>query len=248
MFKYHPYDGRISGPKNINANNIGKIERTCAGKDEIRFVLMGDTHRSYDEAKAFVRHVNNRKDVDFVIHAGDLADFGATDEFVWIRDIMNKLNVPYVALIGNHDCLGNGEYIYQSIFGEKNFAFQAGKVRFVCLSTCALEHDYSNPTPDFMFIEQIISQQAESDEKTVVAMHAPPYSDQFDNNVVRVFQHYCKQFSNLQFFLHGHNHQYSTRDLFEDGYMYYGCANIAKRNYLYFTITEDGYTHEQVWF
>ena len=34
-----------------------------------------------------------------------MSDFGVTDEFLWQRDIMNKLRVPYVALIGNHDCL-----------------------------------------------------------------------------------------------------------------------------------------------
>ena len=37
-----------------------------------------------------------------------MSDFGLTKEFLWQRDIMNGLHVPYVALIGNHDCLGTG--------------------------------------------------------------------------------------------------------------------------------------------
>ena len=31
---------------------------------------------------------------------------------------MNSLKVPYVALLGNHDCLGNGENIFEEITDE----------------------------------------------------------------------------------------------------------------------------------
>ena len=41
-----------------------------------------------------------------------------TDEFLWQRDIMNKLKIPYVVLLGNHDCLGTGEETYRAIFGD----------------------------------------------------------------------------------------------------------------------------------
>lgn len=34
--------------------------------------------------------------------------------------------------------------------------------------------------------------------------------------------------------------------LFEDGIIYYGCANIAKRSYLLFTLTPDDYMYEVV--
>lgn len=248
LIKYHPYDGKISGPKNINARNMERIEIACASKDSIRFALMSDTHRKYDELKDFVRHMNERRDIDFVIHGGDIADFGSTEEFIWARDVMEGLTIPYVVLLGNHDCLGNGEQIYHKMFGKENFSFLAGNFRVVCLSTCALEKDYSTPTPDFTFIEYIASQQQGSSERTVVAMHAPPYSDQFDNNVARVFQHYCREFSNLQFFMHGHRHRYEINDIFDDGLLYFGCANIEKRNYIEFSLTLNDYSYEQVWF
>ncbi len=248
MIKYHPYDGKITGPRNINITNLIRIENATNRKDTIRFAFMSDTHRSYDDLKDFVKHINEHKEFDFVIHGGDIADFGATKEFLWSRDILNELDIPYVALIGNHDCLGNGEQIYRQVFGLENFSFVAANVRFICLNTCALEHDYSNPVPDFTFIEEMISRQEGSNEKTVVVMHAPPYSDQFDNNVARVFQRYCNEFSNVQFFLHGHHHKYTEKDIFGDGLIYYGCANIAKRNYIDFTITPDNYLHEQVYF
>ena len=135
MIDYHPYDVRISGQTNINNRNIEKIEANCKDKATIRFVTMGDSQRWYDETLDFVNHLNKRDDIDFVIHGGDYSDFGVTDEFLWQRDIMNKLKVPYVGLIGNHDCLGTGEETFRIVFGDPNFSFIAGRIKFICLNT-----------------------------------------------------------------------------------------------------------------
>ena len=138
MIDYHPYDVRISGETEVNAHNIERIEANCQGKTTIRFVTMGDSQRWYDETEDFVKEINKRNDIDFVIHGGDMSDFGLTKEFLWQRDIMNGLNVPYVTLIGNHDCLGTGAETYKAVFGPTNFSFIAGNVKFVCLNTNAL--------------------------------------------------------------------------------------------------------------
>ncbi|MDH6354870.1 putative phosphodiesterase [Dysgonomonas sp. PH5-45] len=248
-FEYHPYDGRITGEKNINAKNITRIEAACKDKDTIRFVMTGDTQRWYDETEAMVKNINRRTDIDFVIHGGDLADFGLTKEFLWMRDIMGKLKVPYVAVIGNHDCLGNGEEIYRKIWGKENFSFMAGNVKFVCLNTNALEYSYDRPIPDFTFIEDQYNEKREGHEKTVFVMHARPYSEQFNNNVARVFQRNIKEFPKLQFCLNAHDHQVTADDLFDDGIIYYGSPNVAKRKYLLFTILpNDKYEYEVVSF
>lgn len=149
MIDYHPYDVHISGETDVNAHNIAQIEQNCQNKTTIRFVTMGDSQRWYDETDDFVSHLNKRNDIDFVIHGGDVSDFGVTNEFLWQRDIMNKLKIPYVVLLGNHDCLGTGEETYRVIFGDPNFSFIAGRVKFVCLNTNAIEFDYSRPIPDF---------------------------------------------------------------------------------------------------
>ena len=125
LIEYHPYDTRIYGDKGINYTQIEKIENSCSSKESIHFILMGDSQRCYDETEDFVHHVNARNDIDFVIHGGDVSDFGLTREFIWARDIMNKLNVPYVTLIGNHDVLGNGKAVFEEIFGTDNFSFIA---------------------------------------------------------------------------------------------------------------------------
>ena len=179
MIDYHPYDVRISGETDVNAHNIAEIEQKCKGKTTIKFVTMGDSQRWYDETLDFVGEINKRDDIDFVIHGGDMSDFGVTDEFLWQRDIMNKLHVPYVTLIGNHDCLGTGEETYRAVFGDPNFSFIAGRIKFVCLNTNAMEFDYSRPIPDFTFLENEITDRKDEFDKTVVSMHVRPYADQF---------------------------------------------------------------------
>ena len=91
--EYHPYDTDISGEQNINAKNIARIEAA----------MISDTQRWYDETEKAVEALNARDDIDFVLHGGDLSDFGLKKEFMWQRDILNRLRVPYVCLLGNHD-------------------------------------------------------------------------------------------------------------------------------------------------
>ncbi|MDY4042479.1 MAG: metallophosphoesterase [Marinifilaceae bacterium] len=246
MVEYHPYDVRLSGETGINAKNIARVESLCRGKDTVRFILMGDTQRYYDETEDFVRHVNGRDDVDFVIHGGDVSDFGLTKEFMWVRDIMNKLTVPYVTLLGNHDVLGNGLEVFEEVFGEVNFSFMAGNTRFICLNTNALEFDYSHPIPDFEYIYSLLSDTLSGATRTIPVMHVGPGDVEFNNNVSRVFHELLKRFPGMQFCLHAHNHRLLTRDLFGDGIMYYGCSYMNDRNYLLFTLTPDGYAYEVV--
>ncbi len=247
MIDYHPYDGRLNtDEREINNTQIARIESATQDKDIIRFILMGDTQRSYDETKDFVTHVNHHHGgIDFVIHGGDQADFGMNKEYEWCHEVMSGLRYPYVTLIGNHDIIGNGDQIYEKLYGADNFSFIAGDTKFLCLNTNAIEYDYSHAVPDFTFLKNELNDTA-SYSKTVVAMHAPPGNEQFNNNVKDIFQAYITRFPNLQFCLHAHIHQVTVSEPFNDGVLYYSCANMAKRSYLLFTLTPKGYTYEVV--
>lgn len=243
----HPYDCRIRGERDINIRNIEKVTGILNSKKEFTFAFISDTQRWYDETEGAVEDIN-RRGVDFVIHGGDLTDFGATKEFLWQRDILNCLNVPWIALIGNHDCLGSGEQAFKAIFGELNFSFKVGNVLFVCLNTNALDYDYNTPVPDFSFMSELLGNIPEGVEKTVFVMHARPYADGFNNNVAHIFDRYTREFPGVQFYLFGHEHKMMEKDLFDSGLTYYGVSNIEKRKYYLFTIKEDGYEYEVVEF
>lgn len=239
MFESHPYDGNIKGERKVNVKNIERIEKECNGKTTLRFAFISDTQRWFDETDYFVKALNKRTDIDFVIHGGDIADFGLTKEYTMMRDILNKLKVPYVVILGNHDCLANGDEIFLEVFGPVNYSFLAGNTKFICLNTNALEFDYSHSVPDFKFMEQEALDNRGEYEKTVVAMHVRPFADQFNNNASTYFQQLINGYKNLQFCIYGHGHQLVAEDVYGDGVMYYQVSNIEKRKYLVFTLKPD---------
>lgn len=246
VFDYHPYDVRITGECNLNAKNAARIEKALEGLTSFRFAVISDTQRWYDETEDAVRALNARTDLDFVVHCGDFSDFGATKEFLWQRDILSGLKAPCVCVLGNHDCLGSGEQAYRKIFGPYDYAFTAGNVRFVCLNTNAGEYDYVADVPDFGFLSDEIAACCDRVEKTVFVMHVPPYDVIFNNNVAPLFEEQLHRFPAPQFCLFGHQHRMQVKEPFEDGLLYYGCTNIADRQYLVFTINEQGYEYETV--
>lgn len=246
VFDVHPYDVRVKGETGINAKSILKIESAVRSKDTIRFALISDSHQWLSDLADEVKSINKNDSLDFVIHGGDATDFGSTREFEWTREKLLKLKKPFVVLLGNHDCLGTGEQAYEEMFGDPDFSFIAGRVKFVCLNTNAIEYDYSRPVPNFDYMERQETEDKEAFDRTIVCMHAAPYSEQFNNNVAKVFNYYTLNFPNLMFCLYGHGHHTEQNDLFGNGVMYYQVGNAAKRQYYVFTITPNGYRYEIV--
>ncbi len=239
MLECHPYDVNISGERGLTQKNIELIETAMAGRTSIRFAMISDTQGWYDDTEDVVKAINGESGIDFVVHGGDLSDYGMPREFMLQRDILNKLKVPYVCVIGNHDCLATGDDAYKAVFGAHNFAFTAGDVRFICLNTNALEYDYTEPVPNFKFMESELRNFPEEATKTVFLMHVRPFELVFNNNVVYAFEAYVNSFPGVQFCMYGHEHKVAVDDLFDDGVIYYQCPNIAKREYLLFTINDD---------
>jgi predicted MPP superfamily phosphohydrolase len=121
MFDTHPYDVNVHGEKNINKKQMAVIESRFADKDTLRVAFISDTHLWLSDARDQVEEINHRDDIDFVVHCGDLTDMATGKEYEWSRDILMKLNCPFVALIGNHDYLGTGDQTYDCDVWRKRF-------------------------------------------------------------------------------------------------------------------------------
>lgn len=244
VFDVHPYDVRVKGDTDINATEITEIESNTKDKETFRFAFISDSHQWLDDLTAEIDDINSRDDIDFVIHGGDITDFGSTREFEWTRGKLFKLNKPFVVLLGNHDCLGTGNQTYEKMFGDPDFSFIAGRVKFVCLNTNAIEYDYSMAVPNFDFMEAEVTKNADDFDRTVICMHAAPYSEQFNNNVAKPFNYYTHLFPGLMFCLYGHGHHTEQSDIYDDGIIYYQVGNAQKRQYYIFTITPTDYKYE----
>ena len=245
VFQTHPYDVNIKGVKGINAKNIAKVETAFADKDTLRVAFISDTHLWHSDARDEVADVN-RRNVDFVVHCGDLTDTGTAKEFEWSRDILNGLHVPFVALIGNHDFLGTGDQAYGVMYGKMDFSFIVSRVKFVCLNTNATEYDYMAAVPNFDFMEEEMAKDSDRFDRTVLVMHAPPYSDQFNNNVCKAFRRYLDFFPGLMCCVYGHNHNDKVSAIYDDDLIFYGIDCAKHRNYRIMTLTPDGYEMEQI--
>lgn len=244
LIDYHPYDCRVTGETNINARNIEKIESACAAKDTIRFAVISDTQRWYDETHDLVKAINKRGDIDFVIHCGDQTDFGLTKEFLWMRDIFSDFQMPYVCIIGNHDCLGTGENVYHKVYGIENFSFNAGFLHVACLNTNAFEYDYSVAIPDFGFLKSDFNSLPSQIRTTVVAMHAAPNTEQFNNNVSEPFEAALNRYPDLRFCIVGHGHHNEVLHPFNDGLTFYECGSAKNHSFIVFTVTKDSTYYE----
>lgn len=251
IIETHPYDVNIPAKyAGTNQKNKLLIEQSTKGKSVLKFILMGDTQRHYDDTEEFVKAANALTDIDFIIHGGDITDFGQPKEYMWMHDILAKLRVPYVTVIGNHDILGTGEYTYRKIYGELNFAFLAGGIQFVCINTNALESSDVDTVPDFLFLDKQVdyTNSTNSVKSTIVVMHSPPFDIQLTNNQVTLFHQTMKNMRNLRFCLHAHTHQQTVKEYFNDGVKYYSTSNIESRTYMLFTVSENDYSYEVVEF
>lgn len=245
MIDYHPYDVRIDGEKNLTAKHTSLIEQQCEGKDTIRFVQISDTQRWYDETEDMVNSINKLDNVDFVVHTGDQVDFGLSKEYEWMRSIMSRLKVPYVCVIGNHDCIGTGELSYKLMYGPDNFSFNASFLHFVVLNTNAYEYDYSDDVPNFTFLKNDLAAVPDSVTNTVVAMHVGPFMYQFNDNVADYFNYRIMMYPRVLFCICGHDHKFSTyRPFGDEGPVYYECGSADKKSYILYTVTRDSYTYE----
>ena len=252
VFQTHPYDVHIKGEHNLNTKNMARIEEAFTDNDTLRIAFISDTHLWHSDARDEVADVNHMN-VDFVVHCGDLTDTGTTKEFEWSRDILNGLRMPYVALIGNHDFLGTGDQTYSVMYGKMDFSFIAARVKFVCLNTNATEYDYMAAVPNFDFMDEETTRDSARFDRTVIVMHAPPYSDQFNNNVCKAFRRYLDFFPGLMCCVYGHCHGDDVGSLYDDDLrqsvrtvVFWGIDCAEHRNYRIMTITPDGYEMEQI--
>ena len=95
-------------------------------------------------------------------------------------------------------------------------------------------------------MEQEITSRLDEFEKTVISMHARPYTDVFNDNVAKVFQHYIRQYPGIQVCTAAHTHHYQDDVIFDDGIHYVTSDCMDLRTYLVFTITPEKYEYELV--
>jgi Icc-related predicted phosphoesterase len=236
IFEYSPYAANVKDSyKDIGIENLEKIlEQGTEGKEEFKFAVFADSHYSYHELDEAVVNVNSRKDIDFVIVNGDIADHGYLKEYELFHETMDDLKIPYLTTIGNHDYRSNGEDVYKEMYGNRNYTIKYNNCLFVLWDDVFWE---SNKTPDFNWLEENLEEGADY-EKIFVVCHIPPFDAQFDDESELLYSDLMNRY-NVNLSIHGHIHRFHYSEYYNDGVNYMATEAIIDKEYVIVTVKKD---------
>ena len=235
-FEYSPNEVRLADDEqDLTRKNLDKINALELGKKStFRFAVISDTQRFYDELDDLVEVIKKRNDIDFLILTGDITDFGITKEYRLIDERLQKLNIPYLTVIGNHDCQGNGKKLYKAMYGPYDYTMNIGRNRFVFINTNSLE--FTDPVPDLNFFRSALADTANFDQAFVLA-HIAPYDPDFNRTLEPDFSRISRE-SKVKVSIHGHQHGYSSpKKYYNDEVDYMIVGSVQKRGYEEVTVT-----------
>lgn len=247
MFDYSPYTIDFSNEnRNVNQRNIEKL---YAGEndDTISIAFTGDTHRFFDETELFVNAVNKNHAIDFVIHVGDIADFGLPKQYLWGNLYLLKLNVPYFVVIGNHDLVGNGSQAYQEMFGVLNYIFIYNRIKFIFINTNSREFKFNGNVPDIQWLDNQLQPNIDF-TKAVVIFHVPPANGDFDASLKEAFQNALAHYNNVLFTVHGHLHHHEIYKPYADSIPFVNVFGVEHLKYNSIKISNNQFEVETIEF
>ncbi len=250
LLQHHPNEVRLEEEdRNLNAKNLLRLNAEPK-KGAFRFAVIGDSQRFYDDLSDLVEKVNTYDDISFVLLNGDITDFGLNREYKWISRELRKLNIPFLAVIGNHDMLANGRVLYQQMFGPENFSFEYNDYKFVCINTNSREVGYNGTLPDTSWLREEVTQQTSRQEKGIfVFSHIPPTHGDFDPKLSGTYADILNNGIQVLYSIHGPQHSYSAGLPYGPPVNYIGVGSLNKRSFVIMNVDENNDTKvEQVLF
>lgn len=247
MFEYTPYEVRLpESERNLTQKNKSIIERIhVSDEDTLYFVLTADTQGFYEATQDMVSSINKLPDIRFMLHAGDVTDFGLQKEYRLMHDILKKTKVPYLTVVGNHDCVANGKEVYQSMYGVFNYSFTVGQNKFIMLNTNSLEFD-DESVPDLEWLENELAG-ATGIRNLFVVSHIPPDGGEFAASKRDAYAALMRKY-NVKMSIHGHDHSYEFEQIFQDGIDYLVIGSASKRYYVLMKVYGEKVWHERIYF
>ncbi len=247
LFEYHPNQIRLdSSERDLTSKNLERLQNQQPG-DTLHLLLMGDTQRFYDYAQRFVKRANAFKNIDFVIHQGDISDFGLTQEHKWVHDVMKDLKWPYLTVVGNHDLLANGSKVYQQMYGPLNYSFTYGHTKFLFVDTNSREYKFNGKVPDLNWMsKELIQKPQDNWNQAVVVSHVAPFNWDFDKKLEKPYHQTLVNSNKVKLSLHGHDHRWISKKYYGDDILYHCTTSVNKDGFSYLKIWKDGYEIEKI--
>ena len=151
----------------------------------LSWVHIGDLHMTKAgeqndlDLRAIVEEINAdfASSVSFVYLPGDVADDGSSAAYAVVRESLDRLKVPWCAIIGDHDVHEKSfANFLSSMAAERNYAFNVGNVRFLAMNAFDIPDPRSFAVlPEQMqWVEQQLEDASEREQSKVLLLHCYP--------------------------------------------------------------------------
>ncbi|MFW6141841.1 MAG: metallophosphoesterase family protein [Candidatus Saliniplasma sp.] len=133
-------------------------------ENDFKFAVIGDTQGMNH---IFKDAVKDMKDIEFLIHLGDLTSSGKSSGYNDVERVMNSTGFPVYTTIGNHDVRFGGTERYKNRLAPVQYSFTYSNYNFIFLNSAQL----SITEDQIDWMESKLS----SDERNIIITHAPYY-------------------------------------------------------------------------
>ncbi|MFX0094790.1 MAG: metallophosphoesterase family protein [Candidatus Hodarchaeota archaeon] len=115
-----------------------------------RVIIIGDTHCSQrseffkpDVFRRGVAEVNRIKNVDFIVHLGDLTQNGVLEDYEYALDLFRSFSDdrPIYYILGNHDARSVGDLLFEQMVGKRSFEIETSDLYCIGLDTSKPDQD-----------------------------------------------------------------------------------------------------------
>lgn len=170
------------------------------GADSVEIAFLTDVHFDYKALRKVVDHIAKHSRARLAICGGDLTDQGLLNEYRWFHDEMGRLPMPYFTVIGNHDYRADGEFIYDKMYGPRNYQLQLQGWQLIFFDDVTWE---KMGDPDFQWLEKTLTDG--NPVGRVLITHLAPTCPQFSGKLGERFREILTTHPPA-LILSGHNH------------------------------------------
>lgn len=211
----------------------------CQDSGSFKFALFSDTHvfetgTGAADLRLAVADVNRHPEIEFVLVSGDITEMNIGNNLILAKQILDRLNVPYYIIPGNHDTKWSGSAgaNFRHIFSDDKFVFDNAGFKFIGFHQGpVLRMDDGHISADVLHWLKIQLEKSGSEQPIILVMHYP-----LDSSIDNWFE--CVNIikdSNIKAILHGHGHRNRIK-------YYQGIPGIMGRSTLRRNEDKSGYT------
>ncbi|MEI7831514.1 MAG: PQQ-binding-like beta-propeller repeat protein, partial [Prolixibacteraceae bacterium] len=148
---------------------------------KIHFAHVTDTHvggqTGASDLEKTIEDINSQKEIDFVLLTGDITEFGSDEELLQAKNIIEKLNIPFYALPGNHDSKWSesGDNSFVTIFGSERFSFERNGIHFIGTASGPNMRMAPGlvPREQIVFLDSVLKYQKDPNQPVIFVNHYP---------------------------------------------------------------------------